>query len=246
MGSYRGLISSDWSECLSPNGPFDFMAHVYPQLESDLSAIFRQYTSNQISLGEAMRRCQRLLPAPISQEQMDAYLGAHFKHYTGVPELMEACLSKNILFMINTTGSHGYFERAIAKKLLPCPTALSAHPEITFGTETDSYAYYALHEITDKPVNTEKAAKHFQIAPQNIIVVGDSGGDGPHFKWAADQKAYRMASMAKPSLKEYCGKHQIDVDHYFGLSYEARESRREADEMQVDFRELLPFIIERL
>ena len=184
-----------------------------------------------------MWRCQRSLPAPITLEQMDAYLDVRFKHYTGVPELIESCLANNILFMINTTGSRGYFERAIAKKLLPGPTALSAHPEINFGNTSDSYAYFALQEITDKPVNTEKVAKQFQIPPQNIIVVGDSGGDGPHFKWAAEQNAYRVASMAKPSLKAYCQKHTIEVNRFFGLSYEAGESRREADEMQVDFRE---------
>jgi len=246
MGSYRGLISSDWSECLSPSGPFDFMAYVYPQLESDLATIFKQYTGNQISLRVAMWRCQRSLPAPITQEQMDAYLDASFKHYTGVPELIESCLSKNILFMINTTGSRGYFERVIAKKLLPCPTALSAHPEINFGNDRYSYADYALQEITDKPVNTEKVAKHFQIAPQNIMVVGDSGGDGPHFKWAAEQKAYRLASMAKPSLKAYCQSEQIEINRFFGLSYADGEARREADEMQVDFRDLLPLIFEYL
>lgn len=245
MSKYRGLISSDWSECLSPNGPFDFMTYVYPKLESDLSIIFRQYTSNQISLRVAMWRCQRSLPAPITIEQMDAYLDERFRHYTGVPELMEACLSRNILFMINTTGSRGYFERAIAKKLLPCPTALSAHPEINFGNDRESYAYYDLQELTDKPVNTDKAAKQFQIAPQNVLVVGDSGGDGPHFKWAAEQNAYRVASMAKPSLKAYCQERQIEINRFFGLSYEDDEPRRTADEMQVDFRELLPLVIER-
>ncbi len=242
MSEYRGLISSDWSECLSPNGPFDFMAYVYPQLESDLSLIFRQYTSNKISLRVAMWRCQRSLPAPITLEQMDAYLDERFAYYTGVPELMEACFSRNILFMINTTGSRGYFERAIAKKLLPRPTALSAHPEINFGNDRDSCAFYALQEITDKPVNTEEAAKQYQIAPQNIIVVGDSGGDGPHFKWAAEQNALRVASMAKPSLKAYCQNQQIEINLFFGLSYESGEARRGTAEMQVDFMELLSFI----
>jgi len=246
MPVYRGLISSDWSECLSPNGPFDFMAYVYPQLESDLAEIFQQYTGNQISLRVAMWRCQRRLPAPISQDQMDAYLDERFAHYTGVPELIEACLSRNILFMINTTGSRGYFERAIAKNLLPRPTALSAHPEIRFDPGSNSYAYYALHEITDKPVNTAKAAKQFQIAPQNIIVVGDSGGDGPHFKWAAAQGAYRIASMAKASLKAYCKRYQIEIHRFFGLSYGAGEPRQETAEMQVDFNNLMHYIEECL
>ena len=246
MPPYHGLISSDWSECLSPNGPFDFMAYVYPQLESDLATIFKQYTGNQISLRVAMWRCQRSLPAPITLEQMDAYLDARFKHYTGVPELIESCLSKNILFMINTTGSHGYFQRAVAKKLLPSPTALSAHPEINFGNNSDFYAYFELQEITDKPVNTEKVAKQFQIPPQNIIVMGDSGGDGPHFKWAAGQKSLRIASMAKPSLKAYCQERQIEINRFFGLSYDAGETRREVDEMQVDFKDLIDYIEECL
>ncbi len=247
MSAYHGLISSDWSECLSPNGPFDFMAYVYPELESDLSAVFKQYTGNQITLGEAMQHCQRLLPAPINRERMDAYLDARFVHYTGVPELMEACLSKNILFMINTTGSKGYFQRVFAKKLLPQPAALSAHPGLSFKPDSvEGYMFYGLLEIMDKPINTEKAAKDFLVNPRKIIVVGDSGGDGPHFKWAVEQQATRIASMAKPSLKAYCQTHQIEINQYFGLSYKPGEVRRENDEMQVDFRDLLSFVIECL
>ena len=90
------------------------------------------------------------------------------------------------------------------------------------------------------------AARHFQIPPQKILVMGDSGGDGPHFKWASDQHAVRVASMAKPSLKQYCFKQQIEIHAYFGISYQDGEPRRQADEMQVDFRELIPFIDERM
>ncbi len=247
MPPYRGLISSDWSECLSPNGPFDFMSFVYPELTSELTAIFRQYTGNEIALSEAMKCCRGLLPAPISADQMDAYLDEQFVYYTGVSELIEDCLSKNILFMINTTGSMGYFQRVFCKKLLPRVSALSAHPGLTFPVSgSDPDALFDLREITDKPVNTEKAAKHFQISPRNILVMGDSGGDGPHFKWAAEQNATRIASMAKPSLKLFCVKGQIGIDRFFGLSYEDGEPRREADEMRVDFRELMPFITDRL
>ncbi|MFC1876830.1 hypothetical protein ACFL2E_06120 [Thermodesulfobacteriota bacterium] len=247
MPQYRGLISSDWSECLSPSGPFDVMSFVYPELTSDLAAIFKQYTGNEIALSEAMKRCHGLLPAPVSAEQMDAYLDEQFAHYTGVPELIETCLSRNILFMINTTGSMGYFQRVFCKKLLPRVSALSAHPGLTFSTsKSDPEALFDLQEITDKPVNTAIAAKHFQISPQNILVMGDSGGDGPHFKWAADQNAIRVASMAKPSLKLFCAKQEIGIDHYFGISYEDGELRREADEMLVDFRDLLPYITDRL
>jgi hypothetical protein len=247
MSNYRGLISSDWSECLSPSGPFDFMSFVYPEIASSLKAIFRQYTGNEIPLSDAIQRCGSLLPAPIRADQMDAYLDDQFAHYTGVPELIEACLSKNILFMINTTGSMGYFQRVFHKKLLPGISVLSAHPGLVFATgPNDPNFLYDLREISHKPVNTAKAAKHFQIAPHNILVMGDSGGDGPHFKWAADQNAVRVASMAKPSLKKYCAQQQIEIQEYFGISYQDGEPRRQTDEMQVDFRELVAVIVDRL
>ena len=247
MAKYRGLISSDWSECLSPNGPFDCMSFVYPELTSELAAIFRQYTGNEISLSVAMQHCHGLLPEPLNTDQMDAYLDQHFAHYTGVSELIEACLSNNILFMINTTGSMGYFQRVFCKKLLPRVSALSAHPGLVFPAgKSDPKALFNLHEIADKPVNTALAAKQFQIPPQNILVMGDSGGDGPHFKWAAGQNAIRVASMAKPSLKKFCTGQGIEIHQYFGISYEKGEPRREADEMRVDFRDLVPYIVDRM
>ena len=243
MSKYRGLISSDWSECLSPNGPFDFMTFAYPELAADLAVIFRQYTGNEMALSEAMQRCSRILPGTISADQMDAYLDQRFVHYNGVAELIEGCLSRNILFMINTTGSRGYFQRVFFKNRLPRISALSAHPGLIYSASaSDPETLYDLHEITDKPLNTEKAAQHFRIPPQNILVMGDSGGDGPHFQWAADQKAIRVASMAKPSLKLFCTQRQIGIDRYFGVAYENGEPRREADEMLVNFRELVPFI----
>ena len=76
--------------------------------------------------------------------------------------------------------------------------------------------------------------------------MGDSGGDGPHFKWAANQKAIRVASMAKPSLKLFCTREQVEIDHFFGISYQEGQSRHHAEEMQVDFRELIPFIEDRM
>lgn len=247
MAKYRGLISSDWSECLSPNGPFDCMSFVYPELTSKLADIFRQYTGNEISLSVAMQRCHGLLPATLNTDQMDAYLDQQFAHYTGVPELIEACLSNNILFMINTTGSMGYFQRVFSKKLLPRVSALSAHPGLVFPAgKNDPKVLFKLQEITDKPINTALAAKHFQIPHQKIMVMGDSGGDGPHFKWAMEQNATCVASMAKPSLKVFCARQGIEIDQYFGISYENGESRHEADEMQVDFKDLVPFISDRL
>jgi hypothetical protein len=223
------------------------MSFVYPELTSELAAIFRQYTGNQIPLSTAMQHCHGLLPAPLNADQMDAYLDQHFAHYTGVSELIETCLSNNILFMINTTGSMGYFQRAFTKKLLPRVSALSAHPGLVFPDgKSDPKALFKLQEITDKPINTALAAKHFQIAPQNILVMGDSGGDGPHFKWAMEQNAVCVASMAKPSLKEFCARQGIEIHKSFGISYENGEARREAEEMQVDFKELVPYIVDRM
>jgi len=223
------------------------MSFIYPGLTSELVSIFKQYTGNEIALSEAMKRCRGLLSAPVSVDQMDAYLDEQFAHYTGVPELIEACLSRNILFMINTTGSMGYFQRVFFKKLLPRVSALSAHPGLVFPAgESDPKTLFELQEISDKPVNSALTAKKFKIPPQNILVMGDSGGDGPHFKWASDRKAVRVASMAKPSLKLFCAGEQIEIDHFFGISYREGQPRRHAEEMRVDFRELVTFIDDRL
>ena len=48
---FHGILSSDWSECLSPSGPFDFIAFNFPQLAPELNEVFRSYTGNLISLG---------------------------------------------------------------------------------------------------------------------------------------------------------------------------------------------------
>ena len=117
--SYKAIVSSDWNECLAPCGPFDFISFNYPQLTAELETIFKQYTGNVISLGEAVGQIQKLLPAPITEKQMDNYLDDSFSTYKGVPELIEWCLSNNILIMINTTGMIGYFQRVFAKNLLP-------------------------------------------------------------------------------------------------------------------------------
>ena len=141
---YKAIISSDWNECLAPCGPFDCISFNHPQLEAPLTGIFRQYTGNRISLGEAIEKIQQLLPAPVTPEQMDAYLDASFATYPGVADLIEWCLSNRILFMINTTGMLGYFQRAFAKGLLPRVPALSAHPMIRFaGCSSDPQYIYA-------------------------------------------------------------------------------------------------------
>ncbi|MBW2430111.1 MAG: hypothetical protein JRF56_14215, partial [Deltaproteobacteria bacterium] len=129
---YKAIVSSDWNECLAPCGPFDFISFNQPDIRSKLSAIFRQYTANQIPLSEACGKIRKLMPNPVTPQQMDAYLDESFATYPGVPELIEWCLRENILFMINTTGMIGYFQRIFAKGLLPRVPVISAHPMIRY------------------------------------------------------------------------------------------------------------------
>ena len=50
---YKAIVSSDWSECLSPNGPFDPITFNFPALEDELNQIFKEYTGNLVSLAYA-------------------------------------------------------------------------------------------------------------------------------------------------------------------------------------------------
>jgi len=245
--SFRAVISSDWNECLAPCGPFDPISFSYPDLSFDLATIFQKYTGNIISLGEANQRIQKLLPSPLSIDQMDAYLTQSFITYKGVPELIERCLSKNILFMINTTGMMGYFQRVFAKGLLPPVPVVSAHPMIRYPyLETDPHYMYDLLEIQDKGKNTEMVMRSLGIPANKVFLVGDSGGDGPHFKWGASQGAFLIGSMTKPSLKMYCQKNGIVIDLLFGVSYIQSENKNLEKEMSIDFLELFSIIEEIL
>jgi 2-hydroxy-3-keto-5-methylthiopentenyl-1-phosphate phosphatase len=240
---YKAIVSSDWNECLAPCGPFDFISFNYPQLTTELETIFKQYTGNSISLGEAVRQIEKLLPTPITEKQMDRYLDESYTTYNGVPELVEWCMDHNILFMINTTGMIGYFQRVFAKNLLPKVAALSAHPMVRYAPQnTDPDHIFDLLEIEDKLKNTEAAARSLSIPSNKIILIGDSGGDGPHFKWGARNNALLIGSMTKPSLKRYCGQHNISIDTQFGISYAEKEYKNLHKEMQTNFMDLLPTI----
>jgi hypothetical protein len=242
---YHAIVSSDWNECLAPCGPFDCVAFVYPELADALTAVFKQYTGNDIPLSQANRKIQDMMPAPITPDQMDAYLENHFAVYRGVPDLIEWCLSRDILFMINTTGAIGYFQRLLAKKLIPPIPALSAHPGITYSaTPSDPGHVIKLFEVQDKGPNTQQALRLMDMSSQKIILMGDSGGDGPHFQWGVDKGAFLIGSMTKPSLQTYCRQQGIRIDLLFGLSYRAGENKRLDDEMAVDFRELIPVVSE--
>ena len=237
--TYKAIISSDWSECLAPCSPFDFISFNYPQLTTRLDAIFKQYTGNHISLGEAARQIQKMLPDPITENQMDAYLVHSFSTYSRVPELIEWCLSKDILFMINTTGMAGYFQRICAKGLLPGIPLLSAHPMVRYPRQnSDPDHIYSLFEIKDKAKNTEAAIKVHQIPPNKIIIMGDSGGDGPHFEWGASVNAFLIGSMTKPSLENYCLTRKIKINFKFGISRAQSQNKDLKKEMQVNFMDL--------
>ena len=103
--NFRAIISSDWNQCLAPCGPFDPMVYTYPDLTSDLTTIFKEYTNNGISLGTAKQKIKNRLPGPISIRQMDAYLDNSFITYKGVPELIDWCAKNKILF-INASNEY--------------------------------------------------------------------------------------------------------------------------------------------
>ena len=239
----NGMISSDWNECLAPCGPFDPIAFAYPELETELSEIFRMYTGNQISLSEAIRRIGGLIPESLTEKQTDAYLDARFVTYRGVVDLIRWCAKNQILFMINTTGMQGYFQRALAKGLLPQGIAVAANPMISYpgqGTEM-----YEVREIEDKVKNTGTVMRAHSISPNKVIVMGDSGGDGPHFEWAAEVGAHLVGSMTKPSLEKYCKGKGIEIGTRFGVTYSEGEKRDSAREMEVDFMGLVA-VVERV
>jgi 2-hydroxy-3-keto-5-methylthiopentenyl-1-phosphate phosphatase len=242
---YQAMVSSDWNECLAPCGPFDYVSFAYPELKEALTGIFEQYTANTIPLGRAVQMVQEMIPEAISQEQMDAYIDSEFRAYTGVTDFMEWCLARDIPFMINTTGAVGYFQRIIAKKCIPPIRFLSAHPGTAFGKgRHDPEHIMALYEVEDKGRNTQKAVASMHIPSSKVILMGDSGGDGPHFSWGADKHAFLIGSMTKSSLKSYCLENGIRPNLLFGISYDAGEEKRLKDEMQVDFRDLIPVIAE--
>ncbi|MBI5569921.1 MAG: hypothetical protein HY914_08260 [Desulfomonile tiedjei] len=244
---YRAVVSSDWSECLSPNGPFDPISFTYPELAQELARIFTDYTGNRISLTHATAKIAGLMPQPFTSEQMDAYLDAGFATYTGVPDLIEWCLGKDILFMINTTGTQGYFQRVFAKRLLPPVPVVAANPLIRFEERGDPARFvHETLEIEDKPRSTEAVLQTWHVPRDKVVIMGDSGGDGPHFQWGAAIGAYLVGNMAKPSLKQYCDARGIIIHTCFGVSYAPGESRDASREQNVNFMELIDFIAKAL
>jgi hypothetical protein len=247
MPQYHALISSDWNECLAPCGPCDAIGFSFPKLEAELNAVFRGYTGNRISLGQAAETIAALMPEPMGQRRMDAYLDTSFRTYRGVPELIRWASRNRVLFMINTTGMIGYFQRIFARELLPAVPALAAHPLIRFDeAPTDPATILPLFETTDKAVHTEAIADRFCIPLSRIAVIGDSGGDGPHFAWASKTGATRIGSMTKSSLTAFCDDKEISFDLQFGRIYHPGEATDTKAEMIFDFQDLIPFFEEKL
>lgn len=243
MEPYHAIVSSDWNECLAPCGPFDYIAFTFPELKPALDDIFKRYTGNHITLKGAMKKVIGRLPEPVSAEQMDAYLDQAFTMYAGVAGLMKWCRSKEILFMINTTGAAGYFQRAMFKHLLSPLPVISAYPEPHYPKEaSDPQKVYPLFETTDKAKHTEEVAQKMGIPLKRTIIMGDSGGDGPHFKWGAKKGAFLIACMAKPSLQQYCKGEDIQPDYFFGHTYSKGETIDHALEMGFNFMDLAEVI----
>lgn len=239
VGGFRAIISSDWNQCLAPCGPFDSIMYSYPDLTIHLATIFKAYTGGKISLGAANRRIAELLPKSLSIQQMDAYLDESFATYKGVPELIDWCRNNQILFMINTTGAMGYFQRILAKNLLPKVPVISANPMIRYPSMvTDPLQMYDLVETQDKGKNTACALKSLGISDGKIVIIGDSAGDGPHFEWGKEHEAYLIGCMAKPSLTDYCVRKKIEIDLFFGPTYSNGEERSDENERLIDFMEL--------
>lgn len=240
---YTALVSSDWSECLSPNGPFDVIGFHYPALQPAIETIFHQYTGNTISLSSALQEIAGLLPGPVTKQQMDAYLDSAFETYKGVPELIAGCLDRGFLFMVNTTGMLGYFQRVLAKGWLPALPALSAHPMVRYDRDRpDPFQFHALGEIADKAANTAAVAARFNIPHERVVLMGDSGGDGPHFEWGARVGARLIGCMVKPSLSHYCRRRRITMQHQFGYTYQEGEGRDRKAEMRFDYIALIDTI----
>ncbi|MGQ9483639.1 MAG: hypothetical protein ACUVSA_01340 [Desulfosoma sp.] len=222
---YRALFSSDWSECLAPSGPFDCIFFNYPQLKEPLTTIFRQYTSNQIHLSEAIKRIEAMMPGSVTETMMDSYLEASYNTYPGAAEFIHWCHNNGILFMLNTTGMKGYYQRVLAKGWLPSIPALSAHPFIAYSeSPTDPETFLPLLEIQDKATNSAAVAEKYGIPAGRIIIMGDSGGDGPHFAWGAQVNALLIASRPKPSLEKYCAEQGIPIHHRIGSPEEPNKA----------------------
>ena len=122
---------------------------------------------------------------------------------------------------------------------------VSAHPLISYPHNTSgSFRVYELLETRDKSKNTGEVARSQAIPAGKIILLGDSGGDGPHFKWGAAEGAFLIGSMTKPSLDAYCQARGIEINLRFGPDYSQSERKDQKEELEINFMDLTTTIKE--
>jgi hypothetical protein len=108
------------------------------------------------------------------------------------------------------------------------------YPEL----KSDPTHVYELIETRDKGQNTAAVANSLGIQAAKIILMGDSGGDGPHFQWGAESGAFLIGSMTKASLDSYCREKGIVINLRFGLDYSQNDRKGLQEELRIDFRGL--------
>ena len=141
--------------------------------------------------------------------------------------------------MINTTGMIGYFQRVFARGLLPRVPVIAAHPMVRFPESgSDPRVIINLFETGDKAKSSAAVIQSMGIPADKVILIGDSGGDGPHFEWGSKTGAYLIGSMTKTTLVDYCCKKNIMIDLKFGINYTKDDTRDVRKEMQVNFMDL--------
>jgi len=128
----------------------------------------------------------------------------------------------------------------MAKGLIPKGIVVAANPMISYPGH--GMEMHEVREIEDKAKNTETVMRAHGISPKKVIVIGDSGGDGPHFAWGASVPPHLIGSMTKPSLESFCRKKGIEINTRFGVTYSEGEKKDTAKEMTVDFMGLVPVI----
>ncbi len=240
---FRALISSDWNQCLSPCGPFDPLVYHYPELEPAIKKVFLDYTGNKISLSTALDKIRAFVSEPLSCSRMDAYLDTEFSLYPGVLELVKWCRKNEVAFMINTTGFMGYFQRLFDRGLFPVPDALAANKMIFYSNaECIPEITFELTETSDKGIFTAEVVRRLGLELNKVMVIGDSGGDGPHFQWAKHNGAVLVAAMAKQSLLAFCKSREIEIDFFIGPGGKNQGYRTTSGD--ADFLDLLPLLKE--
>jgi hypothetical protein len=103
---------------------------------------------------------------------------------------------------------------------------------------------YELFETRDKGQNTRSVVRSLDLKAGKIILMGDSGGDGPHFEWGAKSGAFLIGSMTKPSLDNYCRKKNIAINLRFGLDYSRGDKKDPQKELEINYMDLATTIEE--